>query len=55
MRLWNSSLEMLSHGCPLVASKSIGSPQFWLLLLVGRYVPSGLRGVLSVRDVVGVL
>ena len=55
MRRWNSSFEMLSRGRLLVASNCIGSPWFWLLLFVGRYVPSGFRGVLSVRDVVGVL
>ena len=53
MRRWNSSFEMLSRGRLLVASNSIGSPWFWSLLF-GRYVPSGFRGVLSVRDVVGV-
>ena len=55
MRRWNSFLEMLCGGRLLVASNSIGSPWFWLLLFVGRYVPSGFRGVLSVRDVVVVL
>ena len=53
MRHWNSSLEMLHCGRLLVVSNSIGSPRFWLLLFVGRYVPSGFRGVLSVGDVLG--
>ena len=55
MRRWTSSLEMLSRGRLLVASNSIGSPLFWLLLFVGRYVPSGFRGVLSLRDIVNIL
>ena len=55
MRRWNSSFEMFSRGRLLVASNSIGSPWFWLLLFVDRYVPSGFRGVLSVRGVVDIL
>ena len=55
MRRCNSSLEMLSRGRLLVVSNFIGFPWLWLLLFVDRYVPSGFRGVLSVRDIVAVL